>query len=417
MIKKIQPSSKKKPLISVIMPAYNAAPFITAAIESILQQTHKNIELIIIDDASNDGTSTIAKLYGEKNKRIRYYQNKQNLKEYKARNLGLSLARGQYIAWMDADDISHPTRLAKQLRFLQDNKNIDIVGSSCHFIDAKGKIIGRYGQWLSNEIKKEPSLNKRSITTMYHCCSSFFFRRSALNRIARPYFRALQIGTDTDLMFRLMARGAKISNLPEQLYYYRRHSSQVTHDNTLNFLSANLIFYHAHLLLHEGSDIIGQYIKKNGLIDKHNIFAVFPLFLQQPNLTYHPIFIKRWLQHFEINKLNLMMLKLLITYQPSLLIFTLLYSLTRQLIMKSKAISKRKISHLLLILQSLQHRIKKYPAMMLAMGANTMLTLPSLILSSALSSLQRLERKTKKVKKTIKKIIKKKLPELGKLYS
>ncbi|MGI9461481.1 MAG: glycosyltransferase family 2 protein, partial [Alphaproteobacteria bacterium] len=96
----------KPPLISVIMPAYNVEKYIGKAIKSILTQTHKNLELIIINDASSDKTAHIAKQYSQRDKRIILIDAKQKLYPAKARNLGLDNAKGEFIAWQDADDIS-----------------------------------------------------------------------------------------------------------------------------------------------------------------------------------------------------------------------------------------------------------------------------------------------------------------------
>ena len=113
-------SAKKfhnKYLISVILPAYNAEEYIYAAIDSILQQTYTNFELIVINDASTDHTEEIILSFSDK--RIRYIKNEQNLKLIKTLNKGIALANGKYIARMDADDISMPNRFQIEYEFME----------------------------------------------------------------------------------------------------------------------------------------------------------------------------------------------------------------------------------------------------------------------------------------------------------
>lgn len=125
----------KQPLVSVLMPAYNAEKYITEAIESILNQTYKNFEFIIIDDCSTDKTWKIIQKYQKKDQRIIIFRNKENLNLGKTLNLGINNAKGKYIARMDADDISLPYRLEMQVKFLEDNPRVGIVGSNLIIID------------------------------------------------------------------------------------------------------------------------------------------------------------------------------------------------------------------------------------------------------------------------------------------
>ena len=113
------------PLVSVVMPTYNRANLLKTSINSILNQTYKNFELIIIDDGSKDNTKNIIFSYNDK--RIRYYSNPTNKGISYSRNKGFSLAKGKYIMIMDDDDFSLPNRMELQVNFLEKNKNIDVV--------------------------------------------------------------------------------------------------------------------------------------------------------------------------------------------------------------------------------------------------------------------------------------------------
>ena len=118
-----------KPQISVLMPVYNGEKFLREAIESILNQTYKDFEFLIINDGSTDRTREIIFSYNDS--RIRYIENERNLKLIASLNKGLDLARGKYIARMDADDISMPDRLQKQFDFLELNPEVGLCGSRC----------------------------------------------------------------------------------------------------------------------------------------------------------------------------------------------------------------------------------------------------------------------------------------------
>lgn len=120
--------------LSVLMPVYNAEDYLIEAIDSVLNQTYRDFEFIIIDDGSQDGSSHIIKSYSDP--RIKYLRNETNLRISKALNKGIALAGGKYIARMDADDVCHPQRFEQQLTYLEKHPEIDIVGSwTCNFSD------------------------------------------------------------------------------------------------------------------------------------------------------------------------------------------------------------------------------------------------------------------------------------------
>ena len=127
-------TGKPDPLISVIMPAYNAAKFIEESIESVINQTYKHWELIIVDDGSTDNTETIVKNYSGTYSNIFYYH-QENGRQGKARNLGLSNAKGTFIAFLDADDIWLPAKLEIQLLEIQQHK-VDLVFSDAWMFES-----------------------------------------------------------------------------------------------------------------------------------------------------------------------------------------------------------------------------------------------------------------------------------------
>jgi glycosyltransferase involved in cell wall biosynthesis len=124
------------PKITVLMPVYNEENFLREAIDSILNQTFKDFEFIIINDGSTDNSKNIILSY--RDPRIRYYENRKNLGVAKTLNRGLRLAKGEYIARMDADDISLPNRLELQYERIKRDKNLVIISSHFDWIDEKG---------------------------------------------------------------------------------------------------------------------------------------------------------------------------------------------------------------------------------------------------------------------------------------
>lgn len=108
-------------LVSIIMPSYNTAKYISAAIESILNQTYENWELIIVDDCSTDNTDEILTEYAKKDSRIRYYKNEKNSGAAVARNRALRQAKGKWVAFLDSDDLWEKDKLEKQICFMKKN--------------------------------------------------------------------------------------------------------------------------------------------------------------------------------------------------------------------------------------------------------------------------------------------------------
>ncbi|HEY9185076.1 MAG TPA: glycosyltransferase family 2 protein [Salegentibacter sp.] len=128
---------KQDALVSVVMPAYNSEEFITAAIQSVKEQTYSNWELLVIDDASEDKTSAIVKELTREDHRIKLLRNEENQGAGISRNKGISQAKGAYIAFLDADDLWKPHKLQTQLEFMQKNE-VSVCFSSYELISENG---------------------------------------------------------------------------------------------------------------------------------------------------------------------------------------------------------------------------------------------------------------------------------------
>jgi glycosyltransferase involved in cell wall biosynthesis len=207
------------PEISVVLPVYNAARYLGAAIQSILEQDRCDFELLVIDDGSEDGSLQIARGF-EHDPRVRVIpQPWRGL--VAVLNLGTAEARGEFIARMDADDISVPGRLARQVAFLHSNPSIAAVGSAVQLIDAEGAVVGRLIPRLSAAEIREALL---SGSALFH--PTVMLRRQALVDIG-GYRAAFVAAEDYDLWLRLSEQ-AELANVSDVLLHYRVHEEQVS---------------------------------------------------------------------------------------------------------------------------------------------------------------------------------------------
>ena len=204
------------PTISVIMPVFNAAPFLREAMDSILRQDHRDLELVVVDDASTDGSLQIAQGTGDS--RVNCIGLRNNGGVAAALNEGIRVARGTYIARMDGDDLSVAGRISAQVRFLNKNPAVDLVGS---YMDRFG---GRSAGVM--RLPKTDAAIKMGLA-FGNCIAhpTVMMRRSSLP--AEPYSTSAEVrhAEDYDLWTRL-AKRAVFRTLPKALVRYRLHSSQ-----------------------------------------------------------------------------------------------------------------------------------------------------------------------------------------------
>ncbi len=207
-----------QPLVSVNMVVYNGERFISEAIQSILSQTYFNIELIIVNDASTDSTKKIIHSFNDD--RIYYHENSKNMGECKSRIIALNLSSGKYVAVMDADDVSMPNRLTKQVEFLEENLDFGLVGSLAKVIDKKGNSTGIiHGRYFSNEMTMVYLFFKNCFTH-----SSFLFRKNILDKVGINKNKPLAVDYETAVK---ISRISKICNLNEALVKYRQHGENM----------------------------------------------------------------------------------------------------------------------------------------------------------------------------------------------
>lgn len=213
------------PLISIVMPVRNADSFLTEAIDSLINQTYKNWELIVVDDYSSDKSHFILEKYSKKDSRIHLFKNKKRLGVSGTANLALQKAKGKYIARMDADDISLPRRLEKQLNYLQKNKDVVAVGGQCDVIDKKGVKIGeKIFPTNSQDVKK---MIFSSVPLQQ---PTLFVNSQLLPKDFIWYDNKHETAEEIELLFKFFQHG-KVRNLDEKVLLYRIHNNNISLEN------------------------------------------------------------------------------------------------------------------------------------------------------------------------------------------
>lgn len=210
------------PTVSVIMPVYNAGSYLREAIESILNQTFADFELLILNDGSTDGSAQVIASYQDP--RIKAIdQDNQGLRA--TLNTGIRMSTGKYIARMDQDDLSLPERLQKQVDFLETHPQHVLVGTTYAYVDVHGKVIGAFPALLEDADIKRELLTKSSFGH-----GTVMFRSSALRAGSYWYDTHAKHVEDYDLWLRFAVAG-KFANLPDVLYLWRESPTNTTSEN------------------------------------------------------------------------------------------------------------------------------------------------------------------------------------------
>lgn len=275
------------PVISVIMPVYNAALYLRQAIDSILSQHFQDFELLIFNDGSTDGSKEIIQSFNDP--RIHLIDFESNQGYVVLLNLGLQKARGKYIARMDADDIAHPERFQKQYEFLEQNPEYILCGTNFRIVDG-------------SQIVKLPSEDEEiKLKLLYinaFCHPSVMFRASTIREERILYSHEHMPFEDYELWTRISELG-KLKNVQEVLLYYRIHDNNVslkkrtevqqelkrkTQIDYIKKFFRNLEFKHSeelilHKLFYKNSGFTHEELKSVGelvrtIIDKHVVYPV-----------------------------------------------------------------------------------------------------------------------------------------------
>lgn len=253
--------STEKQLISVVMPVRNGGDYLQPAVDSVLRQSHSQIELIIVDDHSTDNSVAGLRNLDDRVTRIESKERGVAL----AFNEGFQVSKGDYVARMDADDISLPQRLQAQLQYLNENPAVDIVSCCVEFF-ASDPILGglqRYQKWL-NGVRTPEQIHQQIFIESPMPNPGVVFRRKALLELGG--YRDLTWPEDYDLFLRADAAGLKMGKPDPVLLRWREHGSRLTHTNGVyareQFMRAKAHFLVKHRLPDieaQSSKLVGDY--------------------------------------------------------------------------------------------------------------------------------------------------------------
>jgi glycosyltransferase involved in cell wall biosynthesis len=249
------------PEISVIMAVFNAERFLRPAIESILAQTFENYEFIIVDDGSSDSTATIVESFPDA--RIKFVR-QQHKGLVPTLNHALTLARGEFVARMDGDDISHPERLERQLEFLRSHPQHALVGATYAVVDEQDNVTRVEAVLLDDEdIRIEIAVRN----PFAH--GSVMLRRAALD--SSDVYHDVPSAEDWDLWLRLSQRW-QMANLPEVLYSWRQTAGSILHTNRQSVSRSARALQHREYIRRRNSNTLfpvaleSVYAKKRALL-------------------------------------------------------------------------------------------------------------------------------------------------------
>lgn len=212
-----------KPEISIIMPVYNAGPYLKKSVQSILNQTYGNFEFLICDDGSTDNSLKILKEFSRQDERIKLFSQK-NLGVVKTLNRLIKNSQGEYIARMDADDLAYPKRIEQQIKYLKQHPKTVIVGTAFDIIDNKGKFIETFHHFNDDFL-----IRWMLIFSSPFCHSSVIIRKNIFDQTGL-YDNKWTTVEDYELWTRISQIGT-MANLDEILQHYRANSQGVSQKN------------------------------------------------------------------------------------------------------------------------------------------------------------------------------------------
>lgn len=259
--------NKSKPsecMVSIIMPCYNCEDFIGDAIRSVVEQTYSNWELLVCDDGSSDLSLQVAREFSDKDNRITVLQNKYAKGAAGARNTCLSVARGRYIAFLDADDIWLPEKLEKQLNFMQKTKS-EFSFSYCETIDESGRLLG------VNKTPKIISLQKLRFSNFIPCLT-VIYDSEKIGTVEQPI---IPMRNDFALWIKilLLNPGVRARCVPEVLARYRVNNYGISSNKI-----QGIYYFHVCLVKFAGTGRLNASLHTAIAIGFKLLKTVFPRF-------------------------------------------------------------------------------------------------------------------------------------------
>lgn len=219
--------NKKEELVSIIMPAYNCGDFIGITLDSVINQSYKNWEVIVVDDCSTDNTADVVQEYIKKDNRIKYHKLEKNSGAAVARNKAVDLAAGKYMAFLDSDDVWFPEKLTKQIGFMEEND----YGFTCTSYTK----IDEQGEYLNRTIVAQP---KRDYDGVLKTCpgnSTVIYNAKKLGKFKIPDIKKRN---DYVMWLSVVKKAGMLYGMEEPLASHR------IRNGSLSKKKANLVGYH-----------------------------------------------------------------------------------------------------------------------------------------------------------------------------
>lgn len=223
--------NNSKPIVSIILPVHNDGKFLLECLKSLRSSKYRNFEVIAIDDFSTDNSYKILKSFKKNFKKLRVYRNVKRYGIVVTLNRLINKAKGEYIAFMDTDDLVHPSRIKKQVEFLLKNPNVVAAGTQTYFLNPKGTVKSKSSFPLENSLIYSSPLHGLSMQ----------FESVMINRTLLPKdILKFEVGAlpfiYSDLLIKILPYG-KFANLPNYLYYHRNNPKTYLLDLQKNVLS------------------------------------------------------------------------------------------------------------------------------------------------------------------------------------
>ena len=278
------------------MPAYNAEAFIADSIQSVILQTYPHWELIVVDDGSTDQTAAVIKKIQLHEPRIKYIFQK-NGKQAKARNTAIAASNGQYIAFLDADDLWTPDKLALQVNEMQADENIDLLFSNGYRLNGDTAepfyAVAVKDEWTSADLPLFISGNQIPVP-------SVLVKKQVLTAV-NGFAEAAEIQNceDYHLWLKLLINGCRFKSVPLQLFYYRVHAGQSTYQNTNTSLPVFYTLADVFFLTKDAAirklliEKLKWYVFKKEVYKK--CLQLFSAYLKTRHLNIFAVFIKHFL--------------------------------------------------------------------------------------------------------------------------
>ena len=253
--------SNQPPSFSVVMPAYNAERFVGEAIESVLAQSMPSWELLVVDDCSKDRTMEVCRSY--RDPRIRAFLSPQNLNAAGARNLALERARGEFVAFLDSDDVAVPDRLERQHKALLADQELGFLGSQVRLIN-EGAVDSSH-HWIYPE--QDAGIKAAMLSRCPFVISTVAVRSSLLKKFGhKVFFPEIAPSEDYHLGARLMGL-CKFYNDPNPFSFYRLHSGQLTQEKA-NLIGQQMLKVQCHILSNIGIEMTNKKLELHHLCNK-----------------------------------------------------------------------------------------------------------------------------------------------------